>query len=97
MAFDIGALTGILGDLGKVLPSQNDLANQLVTGAVGSVLMAGLKSQSGLDAIDPLHLIHPNGSQTVVGSRTTISAAVLATMPADARAAVLAQNPIITA
>lgn len=94
MAFDIGALSGILGDLGKMLPSTNDLANQVVTGAVASVVMAGLKSQSGLDAIDPLHIIHPNGASTVVGGKT-ITAAAFASLPPASQAQILAAGYVI--
>jgi hypothetical protein len=90
-------LTGILSDLSSAIPSSQDVLQNVLVGAGASVVLAGLKSQSGLDAIDPLHIIHKDGSQAVVGpARTTISAAALAALPADARAQLLAQNPIIT-
>ena len=78
MAFDVGSL---LGGLGQVLPSTNELANQVALGAATSVVLAGLKSQAGLDAVDPLHIFHKDGSSTVVGK--TIPASALATLSAD--------------
>ena len=78
MAFDVGSL---LGGLGQVIPSTNELANQVALGAATSVVLAGLKSQAGLDAVDPLHIFHKDGSSTVVGK--TIPASALAAMSPD--------------
>jgi hypothetical protein len=51
------ALTGIVSDLGSLIPSSGDIMQQVIIGAGAGVLLAGLKSNAGLDAIDPLHLI----------------------------------------
>lgn len=91
---DLSSFGGIVGDLVKNLPTNNDIANQVATGAIASVLLAGLKSQSGQDAIDPLHLIHPaGGGSTVVGK--SITAAAFGALPPDAQAKILAAGYVI--
>ena len=90
---DLSSFGGIVGDLVKNLPTNNDIANQVATGAIASVLLAGLKSQSGQDAIDPLHLIHPQGGSTVVGK--SITAAAFGALPPDAQAKILAAGYVI--
>lgn len=57
MALD---LTGALGDVSNLASSVSlqDIAGTLLAGAAGTVVLSGLKSQAGLDAIDPLHIIH---------------------------------------
>jgi hypothetical protein len=52
------ALTGVLGDLTSLLPSSGDLLQQVILGAGASVVLSGLKTNAGMDAIDPLHIIH---------------------------------------
>lgn len=65
-------LTGILSDLSSVIPSSSDVLQQLMIGAGASVVLAGLKTNAGMDAIDPLHIIHkdPN-TGTVTGTTVT--------------------------
>lgn len=75
MAFDLSALN--LGNLTSAIPSTNEIANQLLTGAAVSVVLAGAKSAAGQDALDPLHIFHkqdPSGSTMVVGKTMPISA-----------------------
>jgi len=79
MAFDLASLN--LGSLGAALPSSNELANQIVTGALASVVLAGFKSQAGQDAVDPLHIFHKDGTSTIVGK--TLPAATLSTLSGD--------------
>lgn len=80
-------LTGVVGDLTNLLPSSNDILQQVIVGAGASVVLAGLKSSAGLDAIDPLHLIPrpavaatptaaavPASVSTVVGASITAAA-----------------------
>lgn len=81
MSFDLASFSGIVGDVAKNLPSNNDIMNQVVTGAAASVVLAGLKSNAGQDAVDPLHLFHKDGSSTIVGK--TLPASALATMGPD--------------
>lgn len=87
MAFD---LSSVLGGVGNILPSQNELVNNIVLGAVTSVVLSGLKSQSGQDALDPLHLFHKDGTSTIVGK--TISAAAFASLPPASQAMLMAQG-----
>ncbi len=51
-------LTGIFSDAANLLPSQNDLISQLIAGAAGTVVISGLQSAQGQDAVDPMHLFH---------------------------------------
>lgn len=90
MAFDLGS---VLGNLGSVLPTNNEIANQLVTATAGTVILAGLKSNAGQDAVDPLHLFHPNGTSTVIGK--SITAAAFSSLSADAQAKILAAGYVI--
>ncbi len=51
-------LTGIFQDAANLLPSQNDLLSQLIAGAAGTVVISGLQSAQGQDAVDPMHIFH---------------------------------------
>lgn len=97
------ALTGIVGDLTNLIPSSQDLIQQVVLGAGASVVLAGVKTSAGQDALDPLHLFHkdpppvaptnnPNG---IVGPSITASA--FAAMPAASQTALLAAGVHIVA
>lgn len=90
MAFDLGS---VLGTLGSVLPTNNEIANQLVTATAGTVILAGLKSGAGQDAVDPLHLFHQNGTSTVIGK--SITAAAFGALDAASKAQVLAAGYVI--
>ena len=76
------AITGIFSDLVGLMPSTNELVQQLAVGTGLSVLMAGAKSSAGQDALDPLHLFHKdpapiaptNNPNMVVGASITQSA-----------------------
>lgn len=86
------ALTGILGDLTSAIPSSSDILQQVIIGAGASVVLSGLKTQGGLDAVDPLHIL-PNhnggsGSSVVVGK--TISSASFNALSPAAQAQVMA-------
>lgn len=86
--------------LSSILPNSTDLAQNIITGAAASVVLAGLKSQAGLDAVDPLHIIHPvqpsgaTGGSTVVGK--SITAAAFASLPAATQQEILAAGYVIT-
>ena len=94
-------LTGVIGDLTNLIPSSNDLVQNIVLGAGTSVVLAGLKSNAGADALDPLHIFHHPaaadgtgaGTSTVVGKSITASA--LAALPAATQAQVLQQGYVI--
>ena len=91
MAFD---LNSVLGNLGNIIPSSNELVNNIALGAATSVVLSGLKSQGGQDAIDPLHIFHKDGSSTVIGGKTMSGAAFAALDPAT-KAQVLAAGYMI--
>lgn len=57
-------LTGVFADIGNLIPSQGDLLNSIIAGAAGTVVLSGLKSQEGQNALDPLHLFHAKDSGT---------------------------------
>lgn len=90
MAFDLGALTSLVSGL---TPSTDAIVQNVVTGAAASVVLAGLKSQAGQDAVDPLHLIHPAGGSAVVGKSITVAA--FSSLDAATKAQVLASGYVI--
>ena len=92
MAFDINS---VLGGLGSIVPSTNELANQIALGAATSVVLAGLKSSAGQDAVDPLHIFHKDGGSTIVGK--TIAASAFNALDAAGKAQVLASGVSIVA
>lgn len=55
-------LSGIFGDIGNLAGSVSgqDIVQSILAGAAGTVVISGLKSQGGQDAVDPLHLFHHN-------------------------------------
>ena len=85
-------LTGILGSLTSAIPSSSDILQQVIIGAGASVALAGLKSQAGLDAIDPLQIIHKdapnNNPNNMVGA--TVTASAFAALPPASQAALAA-------
>lgn len=89
MAIAVGADTigSILGQLQSI--NLGDIASQMAIGAIATAGLAGVTSQAGQNALDPLHLVHKDGSQTAVGGKT-ISAAVFNGMDATGRAQILA-------
>lgn len=95
MALDLSSVTNTIGSW---LPSGSALAQNVALGAATSVVLAGLKSQAGLDALDPLHLIHhdPQSGTTataVVGK--SISSAAFGALDAAGKAQVLAAGYVI--
>jgi hypothetical protein len=53
-------LTGVFGDIGNLASSVSaqDILTSILAGTAGTVVISGLKSPDGLNAVDPLHLIH---------------------------------------
>ena len=88
------ALTGILSDLSSAIPSSSDILQQVMIGAGASVVLSGLKTQSGMDAIDPLHIIHKdapnNNPNNIVGA--TVTASAFAALPPATQATLLASG-----
>ncbi len=88
-------LTGVVGDLSSLIPSSSDVLQQVIVGAGASVVLAGLKTQAGVDAIDPLHIFHKDGGSTIVGK--TIPASAFNALDAAGKAQVLASGVSIVA
>jgi hypothetical protein len=83
-AIDMGVnLTGVVGDLTNLIPSSTDIVQNVILGAGTSVVLAGLKSQAGGDALDPLHIFHKdspnNNPNNTIGP--TITASAFAALP----------------
>lgn len=59
-------LTGVLGDIGNLASGINGqtILDNLVVGAGGTLLLSGLQTQAGQDAIDPAHLFHKPATAT---------------------------------
>lgn len=53
-------LTGVFSDIGNLAGSVSgqDVLNSILAGAAGTVVISGLQSPSGQDAVDPLHIFH---------------------------------------
>lgn len=98
MAFDLSTVSA---DLGSYLPSGNALMQNIALGAATSVVLAGLKSNAGKDALDPLGIFHGNQQQqannpsAVVGP--TITASAFAALPAATQAQLTAAGVHIVA
>jgi hypothetical protein len=93
-------LTGILSDLSSVIPSSSDILQQLIIGAGTGVLLSGLKTQAGMDAIDPLHIIHKDQQGVVQGTTVTgktIPQSLWAQMTADQQKQLAGQGYVTVA
>lgn len=92
-------MTGLLSDLASAIPSSSDVLQQVLLGAGASVVLAGLKTNAGLDAVDPLHIIHHDpqtgavSAATVVGK--SISSAAFSSLDPTGRAQVLAAGYVV--
>jgi len=83
-----------LGDISAILPSTNDILQQVALSAASGVIIAGIKNQAGNGALDPLGLFnHPAPAAPVAAPvaiaptvipHTAVAASVWATLsPAD--------------
>ena len=94
----VTALSSILG----AMPSASAIAAQVATGVAGTVILSGLQSESGQNALDPLHLIFKPNTTTVTPASTTtapvptISAAAFASLPPATQQMLLAQGAHIS-
>jgi len=83
MSVDVSSILSNV-NLNALVPSSTDVINNLILGAGTSVVLAGLKSKAGADAMDPLGLFHKdappappaavNNPNVVVGPTITASA-----------------------
>ena len=66
----VTALSSILG----AMPSASAIAAQVATGVAGTVILSGLQSASGQNALDPLHLIFKPNTTTATADAQATSA-----------------------
>jgi len=98
----------ILSSILSSMPSASAIATNVATGAIGTVILSGLQSSGGQNALDPLHLIFkPNTTTTTAATATTpatttstatpsMSAATFAALPLASQQAVLAAGTHIS-
>lgn len=85
-------------NLNALLPSSGEILNNLALGAATSVVLAGIKTSAGKDALDPLGLFHgkeSNNPSAVVGP--TITASAFAMLPPATQAQLTASGVHIIA
>jgi len=99
MGFDLSSLSSLSSSIGSLIPSSADILQNVALGAATSVVLAGMKSSAGQDAIDPLGLFHKdapaNNPNAVVGP--TITASAFATMAPAVQAQLAASGVHIIA
>lgn len=105
MALDLSSLSGLTSQLGNLIPSGDEVLQQMAVGLAGSVALAGLKAKLGDGTIpDPLHLagqaqqapVAPaNNPNVIVGP--TVTATAFAAMPPAAQQALLTAGTHIVA
>ena len=102
---DLSSLSGLAGNLGALVPSSEQVIQNMAVGLAGSVALAGLKAKLGDGTIpDPLHLhgqtqqapVAPtNNPNVIVGP--TITASAFAAIPAAAQQQLIASGVHIVA
>lgn len=68
-------LSGIFGDISNAASSVSaqDVLTGLMTSAAGTVVVSGLQSQAGQNALDPLHIFtHPGNAATNTPASTGV-------------------------
>lgn len=99
MGFDVSSLSSLSSSLGNLIPSSSDILQNVALGAATSVVLAGMKSSAGQDAIDPLGLFHQhapaNNPNAMVGP--TVTASAFAAMPPATQAQLAAAGVHIVA
>jgi hypothetical protein len=105
LGLDLSSLGSLTSNIGSLLPSGSQLAENIALGAATSVVLAGVKSQGGQDALDPLHLFHKdappatptqlNNPNVVIGP--TITASAFASLPPATQAQLAASGVHIVA
>ena len=94
-------LSGIVSSLASAMPNQTDVLNNVMISAASGVLLAGLKTQVGNGALDPIGLFHgntvtpANNPNNTVGP--TITASAFASLPAAAQTQMLAAGVHVVA
>ena len=68
-----------LSSIFSAMPSASAIAAQVATGVAGTVILSGLQSEGGQNALDPLHLIFKPNTTTAIAATATAPAAVVST------------------
>lgn len=70
-------------NLNSLLPSSTDVLNNIALGAATSVVLAGIKTSAGQQALDPLGLFpHPSNNPNAVQGATITASAFASLAPA---------------
>ncbi len=95
--------SGLVSNLGSLMPSSNEILQSLAVSAASGVLVAGLKAQTGSGALDPLGLFPHNAAPVAPTNNAngifgpTITASAFSSLTPAAQAAFLgAQGHIIS-
>lgn len=96
-ALDASALSAGLSSIVSGISNINlgDIAANLAMGAIATTAVAGAQTSAGQSALDPLHIFHKDGSQTIAGPKPTVSAAAFAAMPAATQQLLISQGVAI--
>ena len=86
-------LTGVFGDLGNLVPSTGDILNNVLAGVAGTVIISGLKSDTGQSALDPMNLFHHAATPATATSPATPSVTGAVNGPVMTMSAFLALTP----
>lgn len=73
-------LTGVFGDIGNLAGSVSaqDVLSSILAGTAGTVVISGLQSSAGQNAIDPLHIFtHPGTAATATTPAAPATAGVV--------------------
>ena len=78
----------------SAMPSASAIGTSLMTGAIGTVILSGLQSVGGQNALDPLHLIFKPNTTTATAATATAPATVTSTPAPTMAAATFAALPL---
>jgi len=96
-----------ISDITAILPSTNDILQQVALSAATGVVIAGIKNQAGNGSLDPLGLFHPAASAApapapvavtpTVVPHTAVASSVWATLSPSDKAMLTASGVSIVA
>lgn len=96
---DLSSLSGLTSNLSALVPDSNTILQNVAISAASGVVLAGLKSQIGSGALDPLGVFHAaapaNNPASVIGP--TITGSAYAALPAATQAQLTAAGVHIVA
>ena len=92
MALNLSGVFSDIGNLASSVSGQSVLQN-LAEGAIGTVVLSGLGTQQGQNAIDPLHIfIHPQSGTAGVVSGNTMTMSKFISLTPDQQKMIQALN-----